>query len=169
MYRVSYSAFKVASLLRGKNDRRPSFNAFRLDSEGLIVTTDGHRLFCGRVETESEESITVNIAGKEPTTFDYVEIHTGLANFYSDKTGLVCSLPVNVIEDNYPDWRRVVKFNEGNVSSIGFTAKYLADISKAAKLYNFSIIKMEFQDNTNACRIKLSETDYIIIMPAKFK
>lgn len=85
------------------------------------------------------------------------------------KTVLLCSLPARVIDQNYPDWRRVVKFNEGSVSQIGFTAKYLTDLSKIAKFYNLQIIKIEFQDNTNACRVKLSETDYVVLMPARVK
>ena len=169
MYRVSYSTFKAALLSRGKNDRRPYMNAFRLDSEGLIISTDGHRLFCGKAETESTESVTVEVLGKEPSRFDYAEINATLANFYSDENGLLCSLPARVIDQNYPDWRRVVKFNEGSVSQIGFTAKYLTDLSKMAKFYNLQIIKIEFQDNTNACRVKLSETDYVVLMPARVK
>ncbi len=169
MYRVSYQAFKAALLSRGKNDRRPYLNGFHLDSEGFIVATDGHRLFCGKADTESTESVTVEVLGKEPSRFDYVEINTTSTNFYSDKNGLLCSLPTRIIDQNYPDWRRVVKFNEGSVNHIGFTANYLADLSKVAKFYGLKAIKMEFQDNTNACRIKLSETDYVVLMPARVK
>lgn len=169
MYKVSYRAFKAATLSKGKNDIRPYLNAFHLDSEGFIVTTDGHRLFCGKADTESTESVTVEVLGKEPSKFDYVEINTTSANFYSDENGLLCSLPTRFIDQNYPNWRRVVNFNEGSVSHVGFTAKYLADLSKAAKLYNISIIKMEFQDSTNVIRMKLSETDYVVLMPARVK
>lgn len=169
MYRINYQAFKAALLLRGKNDRRPYLNALHFDSEGFIISTDGHRLFCGKADTECGESITVDVSGKEPSKFDYVEISTSIANFYSDESGLLCALPVKFIDQSYPDWRRVTRFNEGAVSTIGFMGHYLSDVAKVAKLYNEKIIKMEFQDSTNACRIKLSETDYIVLMPARVK
>ncbi len=169
MYRVSYQAFKAALLSRGKNDHRPYLNAFHFDSEGFIISTDGHRLFCGKADTDCDESITIDVSGKEPSKFDYVEIHTTLANFYSDESGLVCSLPVKFVEQTYPDWRRVTRFSEGNVSDIGFTANYLSDVTKVAKLYGLKVVKIEFQDNTNACRIPLSDTDYMVLMPARTK
>ncbi len=169
MFRVSYAAFQTAALCRGKNNTRHYINAVHLDAEGFIVATDGAILFSGKAETEGNESITVDVLGKAPSKFDYAEIDSSSAKFYSDKDGFLSSLPVRFVDCRYPDWRRVTRFNEGELSAIGFQGIYLSKLEKAGKLYGKKPLKLEFQSATDACRVALSDTDFIILMPARIK
>ncbi|EIX3644981.1 hypothetical protein MKA87_004378 [Salmonella enterica] len=169
MFKVSYAAFQSAATCRGKNDTRPYVNGFHLDAEGFIVATDGAILFTGKVETEARESITVDVMGKAPSKFDYVEIDSTSAKFYSDKEGFLGALAVRFVDCHYPDWRRVTKFSEGQISSIGFAGSYLHVLEKAGKFYGKKAVKLEFQSATDACHVALSDTDFIVLMPARIK
>ncbi|EEH8063279.1 hypothetical protein G3R67_003418 [Salmonella enterica subsp. enterica serovar Agona] len=169
MFKVSYAAFQSATLCRGKNDTRHYVNGVHLDAEGFIVATDGAILFTGKVETEASESITVDVLGKAPSKFDYVEIDSTSAKFYSDKAGFLSALAVRFVDCRYPDWRRVTKFTEGQISSIAFAGSYLHLLEKAGKFYGKKSVKLEFQSATDACRIALSDTDFIVLMPVRIK
>ncbi|EMB9411600.1 hypothetical protein U9V99_004279 [Salmonella enterica subsp. enterica serovar Montevideo] len=169
MFRVSFPAYQAATICRGKNDTRHYVNGFHLDAEGFIVATDGAILFNGKVETESSESITVDVLGKAPSKFDYVEIDSTSAKFYSDRDGFLGALAVRFVDCRYPDWRRVTKFTEGQISSIGFAGSYLHVLEKAGKFYGKKAVKLEFQSATDACRVALSDTDFIVLMPARIK
>lgn len=169
MFKVSYPAFQSAIICRGKNDARHYINAFYLDAEGFIVATDGAILFSGKIETEASESIIVDVIGKSPSKFDYAEIDSTSAKFYSGKTGFLSALPVRLVDGRYPDWRRVTKFTEGQISAIGFTSSYLNALEKAGKFYGKKAVKLEFQSATDSCRIALSDTDFIVLMPARIK
>ncbi len=167
MFNVSFEAYKSAIVFKAVNDVRFYLNAVFLDAEGFIVTTDGHRLFAARAHTESKESILVDIQGKEPTKFNNVVIDKESARFFDKDERLLAMLPVVLVDGCFPEWRRVTSFSEGKVPLVGFNAKYLADINKAAKLYNKKNVTIEFQDGTRASRIYLSHTDYLMLMPAR--
>lgn len=169
MFTVNYSAFQAATSCRGKNDTRHYCNAIHLDSAGFIVATDGSILFCGKAESKSEESITVDVLGKGPSRFDYVEINTTEAKFYSDKTGLAATLPVRFVDCRYPDWRRATRFSEGSVDAISLQGAYLQTVVKACKFYNKKAAKLEFQSAHDAVRIPLSDSDFIVLMPVRIK
>ena len=169
MFTVNYSAFQAAISCKGKNDTRHYCNAIHLDQEGFIVATDGSILFCGRAESNSEESITVDVLGKWPARFDYVEINTTEAKFYSDKTGLAVTLPVRFVDCRYPDWRRVTRFSEGAVNAISLQGAYLQTVGKACKFYNKKAAQFEFQSAQSAVRVTLSDSDFIVLMPARIK
>lgn len=169
MFTVNYSAFQAAVSCRGKNVTRHYCNAIHLDSAGFIVATDGAILFCGEAESKSGESITVDVLGKGPSRFDYVEINTTEAKFYSDKTGLVATIPVRFVDCHYPDWRRVTRFAEGAVDAISFQGAYLQTIVKACKFYNKKVAKIEFQSAQDAVRVTLSDSDFIVLMPVRIK
>lgn len=169
MFTVNYSAFQAAISCKGKNDTRHYCNTIHLDSAGFIVATDGAILFCGKAESKSEESITVDVLGKGPSRFDYVEINTTEAKFYSDKTGLAATLPVRFVDCRYPDWRRVTQFDEGAVDAISFQGAHLQTVVKACKFYNKKVAKIEFQSAQDAVRVPLSDSDFIVLMPARIK
>lgn len=169
MFTVNYSAFQAAISCKGKNDIRHYCNAIHLDPAGFIVATDGAILFCGKAESQSGESITVDVLGKGPSRFDYVEINTTEAKFYSDKTGLVATLPVRFVDCRYPDWRRVTRFAEGAVDAIALQGAYLQTVVKACKFYNKKVAKIEFQSAQDAVRVPLSDSDFIVLMPARIK
>lgn len=106
------------------------------------MSTDGHRLFCDNVKTNVEKGTLIDIKGREPSKFNYAEVNhdNGSVSFYDDNRALICTLPVDVVEGNFPDWRRVAHITPGVVDSIGFTLRYLADAYKISKAYKMKLL-----------------------------
>lgn len=168
---ITFPAYIGAKICRAKSDVRYYLNAFYIDTEGLIVSTDGHRLFCDNVKTNVEKGTLIDIKGGEPSKFNYAEVDhdNGSVSFYDDNRALICTLPVVVVEGNFPDWRRVAHITPGVVDSIGFTLRYLADAYKISKAYKNEIARFDFQDQTRGCKILFSNTAFMVLMPARFK
>lgn len=168
---ITFPAYVGVKICRAKNDVRYYLNAFYIDPEGLIVSTDGHRLFCDNVKTNVEKVVLIDIKGREPSKFNYAEVDhdNGSVSFYDDSRALICTLPVDVVEGNFPDWRRVAHITPGVVDSIGFTLRYLADAYKISKAYKNEISRFDFQDQTRGCKISFSNTAFMVLMPARFK
>lgn len=166
---IPFTAYTGAKLCRAKNDARYYLNAFHIDIEGFIVSTDGHRLFCASVQTNQAENTLVDIKGREPSKFSYVEISTESrsAAFYGKNRELLATLPVEVVDGRFPDWKRLVNVVPTEVSCIGFTMKYLSDAYKIAKAYKKEIAKFEFQGTSLGCKISFSTSDFMLIMPAR--
>lgn len=169
MFTINYSAFQSATACRSKNGVREFCNTIRLDAEGFIVATDGHILFCGKADAKSEESITVDVMGKAPSKFDYVEIDSTVAKFYSDRAGFLIALPVRLVDCPYPDWRRITRFAEGQIAAISCSGKYLITVAKVGNFYNKKAIQFEFQGYDSAMRVFLSDTDFIALMPVVYR
>ncbi|ELY3481103.1 hypothetical protein SMX18_003195 [Salmonella enterica subsp. enterica serovar Dublin] len=168
---ITFPAYVGAKICRAKNDVRYYLNAFYIDPEGLIVSTDGRRLFCDNVKTNVEKGALINIKGKEPSKFNYAEVdHTnGCVSFYDDSCALMCTLPVDVVDGNFPDWRGLVRVTPGEVASIGFNLRYLADAYKISNAYKNEIARFDFQDQTRVCKISFSNTAFMVLAPARFK
>lgn len=166
---IDFAAYMGAKTCRAKNDVRYYLNAFYIDSEGFIVATDGHRLFCDKVQTNQPEGVIVDVKGKEPAKFHHAELatETKTISFYTAENGLLAALPVEIMDGCFPDWRRVARVDSGKVEDIGFTMPYLVDAAKVAKFYKKDIAKFEFQDSYRACKVHFSETAYMMIMPAR--
>lgn len=168
---IDFPAYMGAKICKAKNNVRYYLNGFYVDSEGFIVATDGHRLFCDKVKTDTTEGFIFDVKGKEPTKFSYAEISTETKNisFYTAQEVLLATLPLEIVDGRFPDWRRVARVEAGKVEAIGFTMPYLADAAKVAKFYKKDIAKFEFQDSSRGCKVHFSETAFMVIMPARVK
>lgn len=178
MFKIKYPEYVGAKTCRAKNDIRYYFNALYIDSEGLVVATDGHRMFVGPCEIVgdnpfSEFGLIVDIKGKEPSKFNYVSLNTDelSAKFYDEKDQHIATLPIQIIDGRYPQWRRATNYKEGKVSEIGFNFSYLADASKIGKAYGMknNAYKMKFQDSINGVHFQFTEKAYMVLMPARIK
>lgn len=168
---ITFPAYVGAKICRAKNDVRHYLNAFYIDPEGLIVSTDGHRLFCDNVKTNVETGVLIDIKGREPSKFNYAEVDhgNGSVSFYDDSSALICTLPIDIVDGRFPYWRRVASITPGSVDSIGFSLRYLADAYKISKAYKNEIARFDFQDQTNGCKISFSNTAFMVLMPSRFK
>lgn len=166
---ITYPAYIGAKICRAKNDTRYYLNAFYIDVEGLIVSTDGHRLFCDNVKTNVDVGTLINIKGREPAKFNYAEVDhdSSSVSFYDASCELISTLPVEVVDGNFPNWRRVTAITPGAVDSIGFTMCYLADAYKISKVYKNEIARFDFQDQIRGCRISFSSSAFMVLMPAR--
>ena len=168
---IPFASYVGAKICRAKNDVRYYLNAIYIDPEGFIVSTDGHRLFCDKVQTNQPEGLLIDVKGKEPTKFNHAEVSTESksVSFFDANNALLATLPFDLVDGRFPDWRRVANVQPGSVESIGFTMEYLSDAHKVAKAFKIVFARFDFQDATRACKVSFSDTAYMIIMPARVK
>lgn len=122
------------------------------------------------MKTNVETGVLIDIKGREPSKFNYAEVNhdNGSVSFYDDRSALICTLPIDVVDGRFPYWRRVASITPGSVDSIGFSLRYLADAYKISKAYKNEIARFDFQDQTNGCKISFSNTAFMVLMPARF-
>ncbi|HDT4814104.1 TPA: hypothetical protein QHO54_001063 [Klebsiella aerogenes] len=169
MITVNRAEYLSALTCAGVKYVRYYLNGLFFDSEGFIVGTDGHRLFCGKAVTEGE-SVIINVKAKPPTKFNHVVIDTEKrsATFIDDKAQEVLISPIEIIDGRYPDWRRVSHFKPGKVEAIGLHLPYLADAAKCSKYFDKKANGvLETQDSAGATRIRIGKEAYMLIMPVR--
>ena len=137
---VSKNALLSAMIFQAKGDVRYYLNGVCFSPDKKLYSTDGHRAFIGEHTTDGlTEQIIVAISGPKVTKFETASIDTdtGIVS-YLDENGERTSAGVcKVVDGRFPDIERVRAAHESKpVDEIGFNASYLADIEKAARLYN---------------------------------
>ena len=172
MIKVGYPEYTGVKICRAKNDTRYYFNGFLFDKGGFIVATDGHRMFVAGIDVDGIiDDIIVDVKGKAPNKFAYAlfNIEEKSVSFHDDKDNLLCTLPLEIVDGRYPDWRRVANVTEGKVSQIGLNFDYLADAAKVGKAFGTknNAYVMTLQDTASAVQIKYSDSAYMIIMPCR--
>nr|DAG74009.1 MAG TPA: DNA polymerase III, beta subunit [Caudoviricetes sp.] len=169
MIRVNYADLKAATMCAATNDVRYYLNGVFFDEKGFIVSTDGHRLFCGSAVVPEGESKIVSIKGRLPTKFEYCNIDGTSAAFFDSKDVLIDTIPCEIVDGRFPDWRRVTSFVSNTVEAIGFNGAYLADACKIAKLFDrkFEGLKLEFQGVDKATRVLYKGGAFLVIMPMR--
>lgn len=169
MIKVNYADLKAAMMCAATNDVRYYLNGVFFDEKGFIVATDGHRLFCGSAVVPEGESKIVAIKGRLPTKFEYCNIDCTSAAFFDSKDVLIGTIPVEIVDGRFPDWRRVTSFDSAKVEAIGFAGAYLSDACKIAKLFDrkFDSLKLEFQGVDKATRVLFKGGAFLVIMPMR--
>jgi DNA polymerase-3 subunit beta len=172
---VSKTALLAAMIFQARKDVRYYLNGICFAPGGKLYATDGHRAFVGEHETEGLES-NVIVAIKSPKFVRFEKAHidtdTGIVTYENEVGVRVMVGLAEVVDGSYPDIERVVPKDNQPVTEIGFNARYLADIEKAAKLYNprYESIVIKPNGNTNASIIELGSAfgkASIIVMPAR--
>ncbi|HDR2728410.1 TPA: hypothetical protein QCJ53_004333 [Enterobacter roggenkampii] len=173
---VSKNALLSAMIFQAKGDVRYYLNGVCFSPDKKLYSTDGHRAFIGEHTTEGlTEQIIVAISGPKVTKFESASIDTdsGIVS-YLDENGERTSAGVcKVVDGRFPDVERLRSSYENKpVEEIGFNASYLADIEKAAKLYNphFCGIKIKPGGSDKAAIVELNSafgSGQIIIMPMR--
>ncbi|WP_414618653.1 hypothetical protein [Serratia liquefaciens] len=172
---VSKIALLSAMIFQAKKDVRYYLNGICFAPDKKLYATDGHRAFIGEHETEGlTDNVIVAIKGAKFTKFERAEINTdtGLVAYLDEHGTRVSAGLCEVVDGRFPDVERVVPKENNPVSEIGFNASYLADIEKAAKLYNpkFCGIRIKPNGNINSAVVEFSsayEKGSVIIMPMR--
>lgn len=173
--KLSKRALLAAMIFQAKTDPRYYLCGICFAPNGRLYATDGYRAFIGEHQSEDlGENIIVKIKGPRFTKFDRAEIDTEMGVLtYLDGIGECVSLaPVSVVDGQYPDIGRVIPKENSPVDAIGFNAGYLADIEKAAKLYNpkWPGIVIKPSGQTTSSIVELSDTfekASVVIMPMR--
>ncbi|EFC1681046.1 hypothetical protein FA844_23850 [Escherichia coli] len=173
---VSKNALLSAMIFQAKGDVRYYLNGVCFSPDKKLYSTDGHRAFIGEHTTDGlTEQIIVAISGPKVTKFETASIDTdtGIVS-YLDKNGERTSAGVcKVVDGRFPDIERVRAAHESKpVDEIGFNASYLADIEKAARLYNpqFCGVRIKPGGSTGAAIAEFSGafgSGQVIIMPMR--
>ncbi|HHG2375641.1 TPA: hypothetical protein ACPVEL_003801 [Escherichia coli] len=173
---VSKNALLSAMIFQAKGDVRYYLNGVCFSPDKKLYSTDGHRAFIGEHTTDGlTEQIIVAISGPKVTKFETASIDTdtGIVS-YLDENGERTSAGVcKVVDGRFPDIERVRAAHESKpVDEIVFNASYLADIEKAARLYNpqFCGVRIKPGGSTGAAIAEFSGafgSGQVIIMPMR--
>lgn len=173
---VSKAALLGAMIFQARNDARYYFNGICFAPDKKIYSTDGHRAFIGEHLTDDlTESVIISLGGPKFTRFDRAEIDTeaGIV-FYLSESGIRVGVGLcDVVDGRYPDIEKLLEnFKNRETNEIGFNAGYLADIEKAAKLYDhkFCGIRIKTNGNTNASVVEFFGAcgeGKVVIMPMR--
>jgi len=173
---LSKAALLSAMIFQAKKDVRYYLNGICFAPDKKLYSTDGHRAFIGEHDNaELTENIIVAVKGPKITSFEKAEVDTdsGLISYF-DKHGSRVGVGLcDVVDGRYPDIEKVIsKFQSNPTDEIGFNAGYLADIEKAAKLYNpkFCDVRIKPNGNTEASIVEFNSAfgnGTLVIMPMR--
>lgn len=151
---VNKAALLSAMIFQAKNDIRYYMNGICFAPDKKLYATDGHRAFIGEHSTEGvKNNVIIAIKGAKFTRFEKAEIDTdtGLVAYLDKHGNRVGSGLCDVVDGPFPDVEKIIsKFESKPTEEIGFNAGYLADIEKAAKLYNPTYCSIKIKPNGDA-------------------
>lgn len=174
---VSKNALLSALIFQAKGDVRYYLNGICFAPDKKLYSTDGHRAFIGEHTTDDiSEQIIVAISGPKVTKFETASIdtETGIVSYLDDHGERTSAGVCKVVDGRFPDIERLRTSHESApVNEIAFNASYLADIEKAAKLYNpkFCAVKIKPGGCDKAAIVELNSAfgnGQVIIMPMRF-
>ncbi|MDU7405632.1 MAG: hypothetical protein E7L15_17470 [Citrobacter portucalensis] len=174
--KICKTLLESALVFQAKNDVRYYLNGICFMPDGRIASTDGNRAFIGgNHENKLEENVIVSVSKSPHKRYDYAELdtETKLVTYHHESGLMVGAGICDVIDGRFPDIDRVIPKEKSPAEEIGFNAKYLADVEKAAKLFNprFEGVRFELNGNTSAAVANLSSpeglTAKIIVMPMR--
>lgn len=174
--KLSKTLLECALIFQAKNDIRYYLNGICFKADGRVASTDGHRAFIGGKHDGLMESDLILSITKSPTKkYDYAVIDTDaeIITYHHDTTLKVGIGMVSVVDGKFPDIDRIIPKDKQATETIGFRAKYLADLDKAADLFNPRWNSVTFDLNgSSGCavaRFKSPSSDegIIIVMPMR--
>ena len=174
--KVSKILLESAMIFQAKNDVRYYLNGVCFKADGRVCSTDGHRAFVGdKHEGKLDGDLILSITKSPTKKYDYAEIDTesGIVGYHSDTTIRVGVGLCEVIDGRFPDIDRIIPKESSATDRIKFNASYLADVEKAAKLFNpkYSSVTFQLNGHTNAIVAILKsyngEEAKIIVMPMR--
>lgn len=174
--KISKTLLESALIFQAKSDIRYYLNGVCFMPDGRVASTDGHRAFIGgNHENKLEDNAIVKVSKSPTKAYSHAVINTDTKIVtYHDDDGLMVGAGIcEQIDGKFPDIDRVIPKEKSPAEEIGFNAKYLADVEKAAKLFNpkFECVRFELNGNTNAAVANISaptgETAKIIVMPMR--
>lgn len=174
--KVSKILLESALIFQAKKDVRYYLNGIRFKADGRVCSTDGHRAFVGgKHEGELNEDVILSVTKSPTKAYDYAEIDTdtGTVSYHTDATVRVGVGLCEAIDGIFPDIDRVIPKEASPTERIGFNAKYLADVEKAAAIFNakFECVIFDLNPSPKASVANLKspfgETAKIIVMPMR--
>lgn len=174
--KVSKILLESALIFQAKKDVRYYLNGVCFKADGRVCSTDGHRAFVGgKHEGELTDDVILSITKSPTKSYNYVEVDTdtGIVSYHDAFDIRVGVGLCEVIDGRFPDIDRVIPKETSPTDRICFNATYLADVEKAAKIFNpkWGSVVFELSGHTNATVVRLKsfmgEKAKIIVMPMR--
>ena len=176
--KISKTLLESALIFQAKKDVRHYLNGIFFMRDGRVAATDGHRAFIGGMHENKLRSDIIVKVSKSPTqaySYAAIDTRTKIVTYHDGTDTMVGAGICEQIDGKFPDIDRVIPKEKSPAEEIGFNAKYLADVEKAAKLFNpkFEGVLFELNGSTSAAVANLSSPEglaaKIIVMPMRIK
>ena len=154
-----------------KNEIRHYFTGILIDTDGNVVSTNGHALFVGKVtEDAPTEQILFRVPLKLPAKYDHVLINGNVIQVWQGETFI--TVPLEPIGEYYPDWQRLMNsYKNGECKAFGLNGKYLRLIGKIAKQFGDCALLEPAEDSISLMRWTMKKGDeqaHVYLMPCRF-
>jgi len=128
---ISTAALKAALICASTDQHRPYINGVYIDPKGYVVSTDGHRLFCAKIDVSDLPAfegwtIPFDVVKRAVTGNKFVN-----TNVTPTQCGDIAYTPVDA---PYPNWRCVLPQAALSGEVAQFNPEYVADMGKIGKL-----------------------------------
>jgi len=127
---VPAAMLKAALICASTEQARYYLNGVYVDPKGFLVSTDGHRLFCGKIDV-------ADVAPFDGWIIPRDAVKRALTGFKADLIGIspahVGDIACRSVDGSFPDWRRVVP-TELSGATAQFNPAYVADMGKIGEI-----------------------------------
>lgn len=128
---VPADTLRAALIAASTEQVRYYLNGVYVDPKGYLVSTDGHRLFCAKLDLTDVPPFDGWIMSREALKRALTGYKAQTINICPNRIGDIACSPV---DGNYPDWRRVVPNADLSGETAQFNASYIADLAKMGAL-----------------------------------
>jgi DNA polymerase-3 subunit beta len=127
---VPTATLKAALLCASTEKVRYYLNGVYVDPKGFIVSTDGHRLFCGKIDLADVPAFDGWIICRDVLKRALTGYKAETITIAPDRVGSILCQPIDGI---FPDWRRAVP-TELSGETAQFNPAYVADMGKIGEI-----------------------------------
>ena len=128
---VSADLLRAALICASTEKVRYYLNGVYVDPTGYVVSTDGHRLFCGKIDVSDLPEFKGWIIPSDVIK----RALTGYKNKTIDISPNRCGdMSCQPVDGSFPDWRRVIPTGDLSGEVAQFNPAYVADMGKIGKL-----------------------------------
>lgn len=165
---IPTAMLKAALICASTNKHRHYINGVHVDPKGFVVSTDGHRFFCAKIDLTDVQPF-------EGWTIPGDVIKRALAGYKSatieisrDRCGDVACQPIDAV---YPNWRAVVPKDTLGGETAQFNPDYVADMGKIGKVLGVkqSLTAHIHHDGNNPAAVTFPgiENAFAVLMPIR--
>ena len=165
---IPTALLKAALICASKEQARHYINGVYVDPKGFLISTDGHRFFCAKIDL-------VDVQAFEGWTIPSDAIKRALAGYKSvtieisrERCGDVACQPIDAV---YPNWRAVVPKEKLGGETAQFNPDYVADMGKIGKALGVSgsLTAHIHHDGNNPAAVTFPgvENAFAVLMPIR--
>lgn len=127
---VPTAVLKAALICASTEEVRYYLNGVYVDPKGLLVSTNGHVMFCGKIDLTDVAPFDGWIIPREAIKRAVTGYKDSTIEISPTRVGDIATQPV---DGTYPDWRRVLP-DETSGEVAQFNPDYIADVGKMGDL-----------------------------------